>query len=523
MRHALTFTLLSLIAGTASAHMVYIVPNPQFNEALIILSEDLDADPRVPLDKLKPITLKLREGNRNETKLDVQADKNALRVPLPKNVKGIVFGMLEYGVMTKGDKPYLLAYHPKTILGGIVGIKAKHGKLVAELTPIRTDKGWKLQLLNRGKPVADAEIDLIFADGKGGIVKTDAKGMTPVQTALGRIGAWAKVIEAKSGNLDGQDYTEVRHYATLVTDIMPTIPDLDQGVSSLGAIRAGDFLYTYGGHAGKTHSYDIETAQGTLRRLDLTKPQAKWETLIDGPKVQGMNLAAIGDTVYRVGGMQPLNPVGEKGNLVSISDVAAYEPSTKKWTALPALPVGRSSHDVIAVGDKLVVVGGWEMRGKNEESNWLDTTLILDTSAKAPKWESVPQPFKRRALTTAVLDGKVYVIGGMDEDGDVTNRVDVFDVATRTWSEGPAMPSNDRHGFSPAACPLNGTILLSTVDGDIHALNAKRDGWIKVGQSESKRMVHRMVPYDQTTVLLVGGAEPGVGNGAQVEVVPIQQ
>ena len=151
MRHIVSMTLLSLFSGWASAHMVYIVPNPQGTEAIIILSEDLDADPRVPIDKLKPITLKLREGNRKETPLPVQADKNSLRVPLPEAGKGFIFGSLQYGIMEKGDKPYLLTYHPKTILGGIVGIKAKHGKLDAELTPISTDKGWKLQLLQHGQ------------------------------------------------------------------------------------------------------------------------------------------------------------------------------------------------------------------------------------------------------------------------------------------------------------------------------------------------------------------------------------
>ena len=310
------------------------------------------------------------------------------------------------------------------------------------------------------------------------------------------------------------------HTFTQAADV-PTIPDLTPAVSSLGAIRAGDYLYAYGGHAGKTHSYDNQTAQGTLRRIDLTQADAEWETLADGPKVQGLNLAAIGDKVYRVGGMNPRNAVGEKSDLVSIPDVAVYDPTLKKWTALPKLPVGRSSHDVVAVGDKLVVVGGWQMRGNEEESNWLDNTLILDTSAEQLQWESVPQPFKRRALTAAVLDGKVYVIGGLG-DKEVTQRVDIFDVQSRTWSQGPEMPGGDRHGFSPAACAFNGTILLSTVDGTIHALNTNHDGWVTVGHSASKRMVHRMVPYGKNSVLLVGGAVPGVGNTSSIETVTIQ-
>ncbi|HEV3436761.1 MAG TPA: hypothetical protein VG122_05340 [Gemmata sp.] len=51
---------------------------------------------------------------------------------------------------------------------------------------------------------------------------------------------------------------------------------------------------------------------------------------------------------------------------------------TRKWEDLPSLSTGRSTHDAVAVGDKLVVVGGWQMKDKEEKSVWHATVLILD-------------------------------------------------------------------------------------------------------------------------------------------------
>ena len=49
------------------------------------------------------------------------------------------------------------------------------------------------------------------------------------------------------------------------------------------------YLYLYGGHAGKTHSYDTKSVLGTFHRLKLDGG-AKWEELPGGPIAQGMNL-----------------------------------------------------------------------------------------------------------------------------------------------------------------------------------------------------------------------------------------
>ncbi len=301
----------------------------------------------------------------------------------------------------------------------------------------------------------------------------------------------------------------------------PALPAMPKAVSSFGAVVCDGYLYVYGGHAGETHSYDTKSVLGTFQRLKLNGGKA-WEELPGGPIAQGMNLVTHAGKVYRVGGMQPRNAPGDPSDNHSLADCARFDPAKKVWEPLPPLPAGRSSHDVVVVGDKLVVVGGWQMNGKGQKSTWHDTTLILDLGTGTPKWEPVPQPFQRRALTAAVSGTKVYVLGGLGAEGKAT---DVFDVATRTWSTGPALPLEGKKAmsFSPAAATVNGRVVVNTTSGGLYRLTADTQGWEKVGKAATPRMVARLLPNDASTALLVGGARMGEGNTATVEVVRLAE
>ena len=293
-------------------------------------------------------------------------------------------------------------------------------------------------------------------------------------------------------------------------------PPLPKAVSSFGAVADGGFVYVYGGHAGKAHTYSTESALGTLHRIPVGGGK-EWEELPGGTPLQGLNLAAVDGKIYRVGGMRAKNKPDEKSDLVSVTDVEAFDPKAKKWTASVPLPAGRSSHDVVAVGTRLVVVGGWEMKS-GAKSEWADTALILDTAAKSPKWESVPQPFKRRALTAVALGARVYVLGGMTESGEQVRKVDILNVATGKWSAGPEFPGGDRAGFSPAACEAGGKIYLSTADKSVLRLNDKGDAWEKVGTTNEPRYVHRLAPVGEKSFIAIAGATPK-GSVASVELV----
>lgn len=511
-----------LMAAAAQAHFVFILPAKDAATATVVMSDDLEVDEAIDAAKIAGAKLFVRDASGKDTPVECKADKHSLTATLPGSGPRVVFGSVNYGVMQKGEgKPYLLAYYPKAILGAVPAAKAAVGeKAPAEILPITDGGKVRFQLLADGKIVPEAEINVLKPDGTKVKLKADKNGSTEALDGKGRYGAWARHFVEKSGELGGKKYDEVRNYATLVLDHSGlALPPLPVAVSSLGAIASDGYLYTYGGHAGKTHNYDTKTVIGTFQRVKLDGG-AKWEELPGGPILQGMNLASHGGKVYRVGGMQPRNAPGEPADNHSVTDVARFDPKVGKWVALPALPAGRSSHDVVVSGDKLVVVGGWNQKGKGQKSEWHDTSLVLDLASKNPEWKAIPQPFKRRALTAAAVGSKVYVIAGLGEQIS-EKRVDVLDLDTGKWTEGPAIPG-DKVGFSPAAGVLGNRVIVNTFEGPLYRLNEKGDGWEKVGAVAQKRMVARLVPLGTDSVVVVGGAT-GTGNVAEVEVIRLAE
>jgi len=300
----------------------------------------------------------------------------------------------------------------------------------------------------------------------------------------------------------------------LAQDAKAKYPPMPEAFSSFGAAVSDGYVYVYGGHIGQTHTYSTEAVTSKFRRLKIADPRT-WEELPEGPGLQGLALVAHGGKLYRIGGMQPRNKPTEASDNHSIATVAVFDPKSGKWDSLPDLPAPRSSHDACVVGDRIVVAGGWHMNGKGKKSVWHDDALVLDLSKKPLRWEAIRQPFQRRALNIAAVGEKVYVVGGMGPDG-LDKRVDVLDLKTRQWSEGPALPGPARNAFTPAACANGGQLYASPQDGKLYRLTEKGDAWSEIGALEQKRLVHRIVPANDNHLLVLGGAS---GMGANVALV----
>lgn len=297
------------------------------------------------------------------------------------------------------------------------------------------------------------------------------------------------------------------------------ITPLPKGVSSFGAVTVGDYLYVYGGHAGKAHSYSKDTTSGEFQRLNLSNPK-EWEKLDGGISVQGTALVAHGDKIYRVGGLHALNSKEEKTDIRSQASVSVFDTKTLKWSDITPLPEARSSHDAVVVGDTLFVFGGWQLNGGSTagRAKWLEDGLSLNLANPKATWESIKQPFQRRALTMAAFDNKVYIIGGLGEKA-TDQVVNIYDPSTKQWSTGAKMPGDAGNAFSPAAAVLGNNLFLTAKDGIVYQLNAKKDGWETVATLKQARFVARMVGHGKS-VYVVAGASP-TGMMATLEQVAV--
>jgi N-acetylneuraminic acid mutarotase len=210
--------------------------------------------------------------------------------------------------------------------------------------------------------------------------------------------------------------------------------------------------------------------------------------------------------------MAARNEEGEPHDLVSVADVARFDPESGQWTDLPPLPEPRSTHDAAVLGDHLYVVGGWSMTGGDSGGAFfLDDALRLDLSDPSKGWELLPAPpAPRRALAVAAHDGKIYMIGGLTEGGGTVRDVDLFDPETLAWTQGPELPGEPIQGFAPSAFSVAGHLFASGGDGTVYRLSQGGDAWEAASEQAVPRITHRLLPGTDDEVLIVGGNFVGV-------------
>ena len=136
----------------------------------------------------------------------------------------------------------------------------------------------------------------------------------------------------------------------------------------------------------------------------------------------------------------------------------APRPQIGTWTALADLPRPRTELSATVL-DGVVYVAGGLVAGPGEP------VFRYDPAADA--WsELAPLPSARHHAPLASHDGTVYVVGGFDLQasdvspfGTPTDTLFVYDVARDAWREGPPLPE-----------PVGAHAVATTDDGMIHVL-----------------------------------------------------
>ena len=155
-----------------------------------------------------------------------------------------------------------------------------------------------------------------------------------------------------------------------------------------------------------------------------------WRSGANMPTLSGCGAAgAIGTKIYVTTACD--------GNSGYRNFLRAYDPAANSWTPLANSSVGHSNAAYAVIDGKLYVAGGVNDGGYTNVLEVYDP-VANSWSTKA----SLPTP--REAAFGAVLNGKFYVIGGTNASGN-QNVVEVYDPATNSWSTA-TVPTVGRHG-----------------------------------------------------------------------------
>jgi hypothetical protein len=292
------------------------------------------------------------------------------------------------------------------------------------------------------------------------------------------------------------------------------VAELPVAVASFGGAVQEHWLYVLGGHIGRKHEHSTDNLSQDFvrRRIDV---ESDWEVLPACTPLQSVSLVSHAGLLYRAGGMKALNASGQPEDLHSVSEVAAFDPRSQRWSDLPPLPEPRSSHDAVVLENRLYVLGGWSLGGDTLDARWMDTAYALDL-ADPQSWQPLPKaPFQRRAVAAAGLGRAIYVLGGIDNLGKTSRRVDVLDLESDQWLKGPELPFD---GFGVSAFTVGERLFVSGMDGAVYRLDGGRQSWLPVARLSDGRIFHRLLPAGGGRLLFVGGANKS-GHLTSIEVL----
>ena len=255
---ALLFGVVMLTAGaqTANAHFVWLVFEPAERPTSVKLYFGETAAPDDPdlLDRVATATAVVVPGRRGEPKtLAFEKRYDALVADFPANARPAPVVLRQtYGVVSRGDGPFLLKYYAKaypSALPGTWDTVADSDLLPLEIVPKLDGSSMIFEVLWKGRPASGATVTVHGPELDAALEgMTDERGL--FRAALPGAGLYsvrARRIEMTAGERGGKKYDSIRHYSTLSLNVRPpqllpvahNWPSLPRGVTSFGAAIAG--------------------------------------------------------------------------------------------------------------------------------------------------------------------------------------------------------------------------------------------------------------------------------------------
>uniref|UniRef100_A0A3Q3FV98 Kelch repeat and BTB domain containing 12 n=1 Tax=Labrus bergylta TaxID=56723 RepID=A0A3Q3FV98_9LABR len=224
------------------------------------------------------------------------------------------------------------------------------------------------------------------------------------------------------------------------------IPSPLRGCGGMGQITAG----------AVTRDNNIVVAieiedQHRVKRVDIYRfdhsEKNGWVKLCSAAHRDMYALGLLGDSLYLIGGQMKMH------NHYIITD-SVERWSLKRggsWLSFAPLPLPLACHCVVSLKEHLYVLGGWTPqvhRPPDDEPDKLSNHLFQFDPGRDRWTECARMKYSRYRCGTAVLNGEIYILGGIGcdrEDRGQSRRclssVEIYNPDTDTWREGPTLPT----------------------------------------------------------------------------------
>jgi N-acetylneuraminic acid mutarotase len=114
-------------------------------------------------------------------------------------------------------------------------------------------------------------------------------------------------------------------------------------------------------------------------------------------------------------------------------------------------------------------------------------------------------PVARQELASGALDGKVYVLGGYDGDGNSTATVQVYDPITDTWTSAQSLPDAVNH--NSAAVAGGKLYSFGAGGGEVFVYNPISNSWSAVASTHYVHSGTAAVGVVDDKIYVAGGTD----------------
>ncbi len=177
----------------------------------------------------------------------------------------------------------------------------------------------------------------------------------------------------------------------------------------------------------------------------------------------GLGVAVINGEIYAIGG---------SNNNTQLTVNEQYNPNEDTWTTKSPMPTARSGFAIAVYQSKIYCIGGTTGDSENFVSGFTGVTEVYDPATN--KWETgMPMPTPRADLCASIVNGTIYCIGGkkywgVDPFYQELNVTEAYDPASNSWTTKSPMP-----------IPVLGCT-SAVLDGKIYVIGGSRHfqlGW----------------------------------------------
>ena len=316
------------------------------------------------------------------------------------------------------------------------------------------------------------------------------------------------------------------------------LAELPEARNHLGGIALNGKIYAIGGQSQENES-DTNTT-----RVDVYDPASNlWIQAADMPRGLGhitASVVAVNGRILVIGGS-----INGGGGGRSSDYALLYDPQLNLWVQLPSLPSGRKTPIADMIGREIYVTTG---AGGTMDQTWVGTLAEHWESAKAlpvglaevsggiignqlylvgggnpatlaydlsdNSWSSAvalaERPYLGDHHAAEVFNNELYLFSGL---GGAAGKVQIYDPATNSWSEGEDMPfaaGSSSSALIDGTIYIAGGIVSSTTTSQLARYNPQSDSWAELAPMPYGRN-HAAAATDGQKLYLFGGRGPGSG------------